>query len=87
MSYCFWIYSIFHGHGVQGNHVDSGEANSPCGFWRGKFPISFQMTGEKRDIMQKGRERLILLITYGAKKSHPFHPHPKVGDLFVKWDA
>ena len=29
MSYCFWIDSIFYGHGVQGNHVDSGETNSP----------------------------------------------------------
>ena len=27
--YCFRIDSIFHGNGVQGNHVDSGEANSP----------------------------------------------------------
>ena len=45
--------------------------------------------GEKRDITQKGRERLwmILLIPYGAKKSHPFHPCPEVGDCFREQDA
>ena len=77
MSYCFWIDSIFHGHRVQGNHVSSGEVNSLSVLgnddWRRK---------------RKGREGswMILLIPYGAKKSHPFHPHPKVGDHFRKWD-
>ena len=52
-------------------------------------PFLETMTGEKRDITQEGRKRLwmILLIPYGAKKSHPFHPHPEVGDHFGKQDA
>ena len=56
-------------------------SRQPCRFWRGEFPVRFwkRRLERKRDI--------ILLIPYGAKKSHPFRPRPEVGDRFGKRDA
>ena len=74
MSYHFWIDSIFHGHGVQGNHVDSGEANSPSvsgnDDWRKK---RYHTKGE-REIMDDIIDTIWGKMMTGEKKRY----HTKV---------